>query len=146
MTRPYRRIPPFEQTVYGAADWTTPWETAQALGARFNRDARVILIWAQNRGLAPRGRKRLVTPEDVQAIREGVEAGLLATTIARTLELHPETVRRVMHREGLSRGRERAHDWGADGPVPAHAVCQRCGMQRSWPGASSPCVKAGGGQ
>ena len=137
MTRPYRRIPPAEQAAYGAADWSTPWETAQALGRVYDRDARVILIWAQNRGLTPRGRKRLVGPEDVQAIREGVEAGLLAPTIARTLELHPETVRRVMHREGISRGREREHDW--DG-----AVCARCGMQRSWPGASSPCVKAGG--
>lgn len=137
MTRPYRRIPQAEQAAYGAADWTTPWETAQALGARYDRDARVILIWAQNRGLAPRKRKRLVGPDDVQAVREGVEAGLLATTIARTLGLHPETVRRVMHREGLSVGRMRAHDW-------VGSVCVRCGMRRSWPGASQPCVKSGG--
>lgn len=142
MTRPYRRVRADEQAAYSAADWTTPWETAQALGARYDRDARVILIWAQNRGLAPRKRKRLVTDEEVQAIREGYGAGLLATTIARTLGLHPETIRRVMHREGLSVGRMRAHDW-TYGEYEAEQ-CTRCGMRRSWPGASSPCVKAGG--
>ena len=141
MTRPYRRLTTAEQTAYGAADWSTPWPTAKALGARFDRDPRAVLIWAQNRGLAPRGRKRLVTPEDVQAIREGVAAGLLGPSIARTLGLSAETVRRVMVREGIARVREQAHDW--DCGEYTSEQCTRCGMRRDWPGASQPCVKAG---
>lgn len=139
MTRPYRRLTAEEQAAYGAADWSTPWPTAKALGARFDRDPRAVLIWAQHRDLAPRGRKRLVTPEDVQAIREGVAAGLLGPSIARTLGLSAETVRRVIHREGIARGRASAHDW-TEG---THGQCARCGMWSHWPGASQPCVKAG---
>ncbi len=141
MTRPYRRLTAEEQAAYGAADWSTPWPTAKALGKLHDRDPRAVLIWAQNRGLAPRGRKRLVTPEDVQAIREGVAAGLLGPSIARTLGLSAETVRRVMVREGIARAREQAHEW-APGPFGG-IVCERCSTREGWPGASQPCVKAG---
>ena len=137
MTRPYRRVRADEQAAFAAADWSTPWETAKALGARYNRAPETILIWAQRRGLAPVRRQRLVGPEDVQAVREGFAAGLLAPTIARKIGLHPETVRRIATKEGLVPGAARAHDW-TDGE------CVRCGMRRDWPGASSPCVKAGG--
>lgn len=141
MTRPYRRLTAEEQAAYGAADWSTPWPTAKALGKLHDRDPRAVLIWAQNRGLAPRGRKRLVTPEDVQAIREGVAAGLLGPSIARTLGLSAETVRRVMHREGIARVRE--HEWAESEGDPPVDRCTRCGTRRNWPGAKGPCVKAG---
>lgn len=142
MTRPYNRLTPQDQRALADADWSTPWPTARALGARLKRDPRVLLIWAQNRGLAPRGRKRLVTADDVQAIREGVEAGLLGPSIARTLGLSAETVRRVMHREGIMRARP--HEWTEcdDGDPPVDR-CARCGTRRNWPGAKGPCVKAG---
>lgn len=133
---PRRRITPAEQAAYRAADWTTPWPTAVALGETHGRDPRVVLIWAQLRGLAPRGNKRVVGPEDIDAVRQGVAEGLSIARIAERVGLGVETCRRIARREGLPSSRTKPHDWGA-------AVCARCGMRADWPGARQPCVKAG---
>lgn len=76
MTRTYRKTTPEERADRAAADWSDPWPTAKALGARYERDPRTVLIWAQNKGLAPRGMKREPTDLELDLIRAHTRAGL----------------------------------------------------------------------
>ena len=76
MTRTYRKTTPEERADREAADWSDPWPTAKALAVRHGRDPRTVLIWAQNKGLAPRGMKREPTGLELEAIRVAARAGL----------------------------------------------------------------------
>lgn len=137
MTRAYRKIDAAEAETYRAADWSTPWPTAQALAERTGRDPSAVLIWAQNQGLAPppAPRKRV----DVEAIRAGVDGGQALSDIARGLGLRYETVRRVARREGITKAPElRPHDWSSH-----NGRCARCGVDGAWAGARSGCRGVG---